>query len=94
MTITAKYAATCPCCNRPISVGDKIEWSKGSKARHAACAASGSQSATAAPRASNTVSSRRPVRSTGRGTWTGCSCGSVEEYERNSDCGSCRHDRY
>jgi hypothetical protein len=29
-----------------------------------------------------------------RGTWTGCSCGSVEEYERRSDCSSCRHDRY
>lgn len=28
-----------------------------------------------------------------RGTWTGCSCGSVEEYERDSDCASCRHDR-
>lgn len=29
-----------------------------------------------------------------RGTWTGCSCGSVEEYERPGDCASCRHDRY
>ena len=28
-----------------------------------------------------------------RGTWTGCSCGSVEEYERPGDCRSCRHDR-
>ena len=28
-----------------------------------------------------------------RGTWTGCSCGSVEEYERDSDCRSCQHDR-
>ena len=28
-----------------------------------------------------------------RGTWTGCSCGSVEEYERASDCWTCRHDR-
>lgn len=28
-----------------------------------------------------------------RGTWTGCSCGSVEEYERRGDCASCRHDR-
>lgn len=56
MTITAKYAATCPCCNRPINVGDRIEWSKGTKARHAACAAVG------AP-----VSSARPRR--GGGTW-------------------------
>lgn len=28
-----------------------------------------------------------------RGTWTGCSCGSVEEFERANDCASCRHDR-
>jgi hypothetical protein len=28
-----------------------------------------------------------------RGTWTGCSCGSVEEYEKPSDCASCQHDR-
>lgn len=25
-------------------------------------------------------------------TWTGCSCGSVEEYGKSSDCFSCRHD--
>jgi len=29
-----------------------------------------------------------------RGTWTGCACGSVEEYERDGDCASCKHDRY
>ena len=28
-----------------------------------------------------------------RGPWTGCSCGSVEEYAKSSDCRSCRHDR-
>ena len=28
-----------------------------------------------------------------RGIWTGCSCGSVEEYERDNDCFTCRHDR-
>jgi len=28
-----------------------------------------------------------------RGTWTGCSCGSVEEFEKPSDCFSCQHDR-
>ena len=38
----------------------------------------------------------RPVtsgRTRGRGTWTGCRCGSVEEYERDGDCRSCQHDR-
>lgn len=43
---------------------------------------------------------QRPRRSSSgrsyrrRGTWTGCSCGSVEEYARESDCASCSHDRY
>jgi len=27
-----------------------------------------------------------------RGTWSGCSCGSVEEYTKSSDCWSCKHD--
>lgn len=39
MTIIAKYAATCPTCSRPIAPGHKIEWAKGTQARHAACAA-------------------------------------------------------
>lgn len=38
MTITAKYAATCPCCKSAIRPGDKIEWSKGSPAKHVSCA--------------------------------------------------------
>jgi hypothetical protein len=35
----------------------------------------------------------RPGKGRSRGTWTGCSCGSVEEYERPGDCFTCRHDR-
>lgn len=38
MIITAKFASVCPCCSSRISVGEKVEWSKGEKARHAACA--------------------------------------------------------
>ncbi len=38
MTITAKFAATCPTCHKAINVGSKIEWSKGARARHASCA--------------------------------------------------------
>lgn len=30
--------------------------------------------------------------SRGSRTWTGCSCGSIEEYSRPSDCASCRFD--
>lgn len=43
---------------------------------------------------SSSGSSRSGSSLSGRGTWTGCRCGSVEEYARNSDCSSCRHDRY
>lgn len=39
MTITAKFASVCPCCNNRIRVGEKVEWSKGNKARHVKCAA-------------------------------------------------------
>ena len=27
-----------------------------------------------------------------RGTWTGCSCGSVSEFTKSSDCWTCKHD--
>jgi len=39
MTITAKFATVCPCCSQRIQPGSKVEWTKGSKARHVACAA-------------------------------------------------------
>jgi hypothetical protein len=40
MTITARYAATCATCHQSITPGQKIEWSKGTPARHTTCAAS------------------------------------------------------
>jgi hypothetical protein len=38
MIITAKFASTCPKCSLAIAIGSKVEWSKGSKAAHVACA--------------------------------------------------------
>jgi hypothetical protein len=38
MIITAKFASVCPCCSTRITVGEKVEWSKGEKARHVRCA--------------------------------------------------------
>lgn len=38
MIITAKFASVCPCCSIRIVAGSKVEWSKGSPARHVACA--------------------------------------------------------
>jgi hypothetical protein len=35
--ITAKFASTCPCCGKPIAVGSKVNWSKGSKGTHVSC---------------------------------------------------------
>jgi hypothetical protein len=88
MTITAKFPGTCPACGCAISPGTKVEWSRGSKARHVTCGASVSSAAPTPAR------STRPRRS---GKWTGCSCGSREDSygdliysERN--CASCVHD--
>jgi GTP cyclohydrolase FolE2 len=40
MTITAKFASVCPCCTARITPGQKVEWSKGSPARHVTCVGS------------------------------------------------------
>lgn len=37
MTIIAKYASICPCCSVRIIPGSRVQWSKGSQARHATC---------------------------------------------------------
>ena len=81
MTITAKFPGRCSACSGAIAVGAKIEWSKGQPARHIACASSPARAAA-------------PTDHQRRGTWTGCRCGSVEEYARAGDCSSCAHDRY
>jgi hypothetical protein len=39
MTITAKFASTCPVCNCAISPGTQVEWERGQKARHTKCPA-------------------------------------------------------
>lgn len=88
MVITAKYAATCPACRGSILPGERVEWSKGSPARHTACVA-GAASAPA-PAAHQT-----PAAPSGRRT--GCSCGSREDsygqlIPSKYNCRSCRFD--
>jgi hypothetical protein len=39
MTITAKFASFCPTCGKTIKRGEKVEWTKGEKARHTTCGA-------------------------------------------------------
>lgn len=87
MTITAKYSATCPHCTRSINPGDKIEWSKGTRATHTTCGARSASSSTPAGQ-------RRSVRP---GKWTGCSCGSREDgagtlIPARNNCESCNFD--
>lgn len=57
MTITAKFSTICPCCNQRIEAGSKVEWTKGSKARHVACAAK--PGATSAPSGQGRTSTER-----------------------------------
>lgn len=63
----------------PIAKGWKVPDEKADEARALVGGAPGPKSSTGKRRS--------------RGTWTGCSCGSVEEYSRPSDCASCEHDR-
>lgn len=49
MIILAKYPSTCSCCRAPISVGAKIERSKGSPAKHVACAQGSASTISARP---------------------------------------------
>ncbi len=87
MIITAKFASTCSCCRQPIAVGSKIEWTKGSPAKHTACAGAVASSFSARP------AGRRSYAS--RGKWNGCSCGAREMPDgslSSNACASCRFD--
>lgn len=92
MTITAKFASICPCCNVRIVPGAKVEWSKGSPARHVSCATPlvGKSASTATASVASRI---RPYR----GKWTGCSCGSRTDSSDSlipspRNCASCEHD--
>lgn len=87
MTITARYPSRCSSCGGSISVGDRIEWAKGSPVRHSSCPSS--------------VTPAAPRRSS-RGQYvrrTGCSCGSREDASGElipaaSNCEACNFDEY
>ena len=98
MTITARYAAACSCCSVPIRPGDKIEWAKGSPARHAACQPRTTPSYMVQPTTTATrIAARMSTPDRRGGKWTGCSCGSRENsfgdlIASPRNCSSCRHD--
>jgi hypothetical protein len=96
MIITAKFASVCPCCRQPIAVGSKIEWSKGSPAKHVACAQG---SATVVGMQIVKVADMPRRRTGGHGRRTGCSCGSREDSSGEiipspRNCKQCNFDEY
>ena len=89
MTITAKFASVCPCCGARIVPGAKVEWSKGSPAKHISCVGKPVTATASRP----AYVARRP----GAGRRTGCSCGSREDsygdlIHSDSNCARCEHD--
>jgi hypothetical protein len=95
MTITAKFASVCPCCNVRITPGAKVEWTKGTPARHVTCGTPAGAPTITMTRVSVADMPRRS--SHGRGRWTGCSCGSREDARGNlisseRNCFTCDHD--
>ena len=88
MIITAKYASTCPCCRQSIQVGSKVEWSKGSPARHTSCGSTPAAQITAAPaRRSHARRSPDGERYVKRGCcWE---CGAYGPLTQDGECGHC-----
>jgi len=98
MTITARFPSTCSACHQPIALGAKIEWTKGSPARHTTCSAASSATKTRRPSSAaygsyRTIGARMNARMQSTG-WTGCSCGSIEDQPRASDCATCQFDTF
>lgn len=89
MVITAKFASVCSCCSQRIVPGSKVEWSKGSPAKHTACSQGPAAFVAAAP------ARRSSYRGAARGRWNGCSCGAREMPDgslSSNACSSCRYD--
>ena len=87
MIIAAKFASLCPCCSQRIVPGSKVEWSKGSPAKHMACSGAVASTLSARPAGRRYTSSR--------GRWNGCSCGAREMPDGSlsgNACSQCRYD--
>lgn len=90
MLITAKFAGRCSTCSSGFAAGARVEWSKGSPARHAACAAGAASSAPApAPRSRNWDSSAFRGYGAGRGAYRkACkSDGNCSSFGSGRSCG-------
>ena len=98
MTITAKFASICPCCNVRITPGTKVEWTKGSPARHVTCTSSSTTQAAPAYMTRVMVADMPRRQSSGGSRRTGCPCGSRElsgttvPGRSGRMCASCEYD--
>ncbi len=59
--ITARYASTCPVCSRSIRAGSTVEWTRGEKATHVACAGGGAAPAPKVARARKATPAAQPA---------------------------------
>lgn len=71
MIISARFSSTCPVCGSYIDVGDKIEWSRGARACHEACANGPVRAASRAPAPKASSTEPAPWRLSG-GSGNGC----------------------
>jgi len=90
MIIAAKFASVCPVCSQRIVPGTRVEWSKGSPARHTACA----QGSATPVRGAAPASRYSSGRAAGRGRRTGCACGARELPDGSLSAGACAQCRY
>jgi hypothetical protein len=91
MVITAKFASTCPCCSAR-QVGSKVEWAKGSAAKHVTCApAAGASTVTAAPASRGRSYARRSAPTGERYVKRGScwECGAFGPLTADGECGHC-----
>lgn len=62
MTITARFASTCPACAGPIAPGAQVLWARGEKARHVQCPGAPATSSQEAQSAGRTITVTREGR--------------------------------
>lgn len=83
-----KFSGFCVTCLKQVAAGHGALTKSASGAWVVQCGAQTNGRVTVA----RTKQTYGRTAATKRGTRTGCSCGSVEEYTKSSDCFSCKHD--
>lgn len=89
MIITARFASICPCCSVRIEAGSSVEWTRGEKAKHPACAGvtmPASTPVTAGPSVASTTSRNVTVERVGRRSYLRGDTYSVRNLLKNAGC--------